>query len=102
MKKMNKLVRDGIIRMIEMEGRRPVSHIADDKEYYEKLKQKLVEEVGEFLESEKFEELADMLEVMHAICDYKNIDFRQLENERLIKREKRGGFEDRIILEEVE
>lgn len=102
MKQYNKLVRDKILDLIKSEGRNYTYHIADDKEYYEKLNQKLVEEVGEYLESEKIEELADMLEVMHAICEYKQIDFNELEKERIRKKQSRGGFSDRIILEKVE
>ena len=102
MKVYNKLVRDNIPKMIEMEGRKFTIHIADDNEYYEKLKSKMIEEMQEFLESEKNEELADILEIIHSICEYKGIEFKSLENERLKKQAARGGFERRIILEKVE
>lgn len=102
MKEHNKLVRDNILNMIKSEGRTYTYHIADDTEYYEKLKQKLVEEIGEFLESEKFEELSDMLEIIHALCEYKNISFNDLEHERIRKKQARGGFNERIILEKVD
>ena len=37
----------------------------------EALKQKLTEEVGEFLADDNAEEIADILEVLHAIARYK-------------------------------
>lgn len=95
----NKLVRDRIPEIIEQAGKVPLTHIASDGEYWNKLKEKLQEEVDEFSEKETKEELADVLEVVKAICDFKKIE--NLENLRKSKAEKRGGFRNRIILEEV-
>ncbi len=98
--KYNKLIRDKIPAIIKSQGRNSLFHIADDKEYAEKLKQKLGEEVKEFLESESPEELADILEVVDAICKYKNISQEELIKIKTKKHEARGGFDQRIILEE--
>jgi len=73
----------------------------NNDEYFEKLKEKLQEEVNEFLEKENIEEIADILEVINAICDFKKIDEIKLENLKKDKAEKRGKFKDKIILEEV-
>jgi len=96
-----KLVRDKIPSIIKEKRKLPITHIADDEEYWRKLKEKLKEEVDEFLNEENEEELADILEVIDAICKFKNIDKKKLEFLKEKKRGERGGFENRIILDEV-
>ena len=99
--KYNKLVRDRIPEIIKQKGETPVTHIANDEEYWKKLKEKLREEANEFSANEKDEELADILEVIHAVCDFKRIDFKSLEKIRAKKNSERGGFKARIILDEA-
>ncbi len=99
--KHNKLVRDKIPEIIKQKGNVPITHIAGDEEYWEKLKKKLREEVNEFLKESSKEELADILEVVYAICDFMNVDREELESLRKKKAEQRGGFRDRIILDET-
>lgn len=64
------------------------------------LKNKLREEVEEFCQSEKIDEIADILEVIRAICAYYGIDQDQVEKLREDKLAKRGGFERRVVLDE--
>jgi len=99
--KYNKLVRDKIPEIIKNKGATPITHIANDEEYWQKLKEKLQEEVNEFIEDSNEEELADILEVIHAICDFKNFDKEKLELLRKKKAEEGGGFRERIILDEI-
>lgn len=99
--KYNKLIRDKIPEIIKQDRSVPITHIANDQEYWSKLKEKLKEEVDEFLRNSTEEELADVLEVINAICDFKKIDRQKLELLRKNKAKERGGFKKRIILEEV-
>lgn len=58
------------------------------------------EEVIEFIQAENTEELADVLEVIEAIFDFKKINKAELETVKKKKTEDRGVFKKKIILEE--
>lgn len=101
--KYKKLVRDKIPEIIKKnEPENEIFfHIADDNEYWKELKQKLLEEVNEYLKSETIEEMSDIEEVLKTIRDFKNISVEKVEEMRKGKFEKRGGFQKKIILDEV-
>lgn len=99
----NKLVRDKIPENINsMEGRKATWRIMDDDEYIKELNKKLLEEVHEFIEENAIEELADIIEVIQSIMRVKNISYEELKNVQQMKREKKGGFSNKIYLVEVE
>ena len=97
-----KLVRDRIIDIIRANGENPIYHTLSDEEYLNELHKKLFEEANEFVENDDPEELEDLLEVVYAIAKHKNINMEEVEKERLKKRDKRGGFDEKIYLEGVE
>lgn len=104
MEKYNKLVRDKIPSIITNNGEIPVTRILNDEEYKTELERKLYEEYQEVINSndkDRLEELADMIEVIKALA---NLEGKNLKDIILIaeqKREKRGGFKDKIYLERV-
>lgn len=98
--KYDKLVRDNIPEIIRQKGTEPVIHVASEEEYWNKLKGKLSEEVSEFQEAETPEEMADILEVIDAIMKFKGFNREDIEAIKKKKAEERGGFENRIILDE--
>ena len=98
----NKLVRDKIPEIIEKDNCRPNTRILDEVEYKKELDKKLLEEVNEYLKDDNLEEIADVLEVIYAILDSKKATKEEVEKIRISKKEKRGSFEKRIFLENVE
>lgn len=96
----DKLVRDKMPERIRQNGGLPVTHVADEAEYWAKLKAKLQEEAAEFVASESPEELADLFEVIDAIMAHKSFDSAAVRAIQARKAAERGGFRDRIILEE--
>lgn len=102
MKEHNKLVRDLIIEMIEKHGDSATWHIANDTEFREAAYEKLLEEAKEVATDRNKGEVADLLEIMYAICAFENWDMKEIEQIRLEKLKERGGFDQRIILDTTE
>ena len=97
----SKLVRDKIPEIIEADNKTCLTEILSDNQYIEMLDKKLNEELLEYQESKDVEELADMLEVMHAIVVARGYSVEELEKIRKEKAEKRGDFKNKILLKEV-
>lgn len=95
---MPKLVRDRIPELVRANGGEPVTEIADAERYAELLREKLTEEVAEFLESGEVEELADVMEVLHALAQAAGTSPAELERVRAAKAAERGGFATRTVL----
>lgn len=102
MKVHNKLVRDKIPEIIEKSGKSCVTHILSEDEYIAALETKLNEEVAEYQADKNLEEMADVLEVLQALCEARGYSLDELEGMRKKKTEERGGFKGRIFLEYVE
>ncbi len=98
----NKLVRDKIPQLIEESGRKQTSRILGEDEYFHALVDKVVEEIEEFRTGGLEEEIADAYEALDCLVKMKGYEPMHIDYIRLIKREARGSFLDKILLEEVE
>lgn len=97
---MSKLVRDLIPDVVPADKQHLYKFsIVNEEQYAVLLKNKLLEEVNEYLEAENKEELADILEVMDALMKLMNFDKEEVFAIQKQKREERGGFEKRILME---
>lgn len=102
----NKLVRDKIPEIIESTGKKFSTRILSNDEYIKELRRKSFEELEEYMNaSDKdnaLEELADLLEIIHALAIAHNSSISEVEAIRETKAQKRGGFQDKVFLIEVE
>jgi predicted house-cleaning noncanonical NTP pyrophosphatase (MazG superfamily) len=87
--KHNKLVRDKITDIITGRGDKPVTKILGADAYRRELGRKLQEEVTEFGEFGKVEELADILKVVYALAAAEGVSQSQFEEMQKRKRRER-------------
>lgn len=101
-----KLVRDNIPDIIkEKEGFEPTYRILeDDAEFLAALLKKITEEAAEVQESVENkntdEELADLQELIDTAIRFLGKTREDIEKIQIEKRQKRGGFEKRILMDE--
>lgn len=102
----NKLVRDRIPQIIEASGKTCTTRVLAPSEHLGEIKTKMQEEALEFLkaanEKDAIEELADILELVHAALQVYGVSYDELEAVRQQKKDKRGGFAEGVYLIEVE
>ncbi len=93
---MGKLVRDRISEIIRNNGKKPIIEILSNEDYLRELDKKLNEEVAEYQADKSIEEMADILEVLFAVCEARGYFVEELLKVKESKREKRGGFKGKI------
>ncbi|MGD6831022.1 nucleoside triphosphate pyrophosphohydrolase [Sutcliffiella halmapala] len=102
----NKLVRDNIPQIIEATGKKFTTRILNDQEFIKHLKQKCYEELDEYCAAntneEAVEELADLMEIIRSLAKYHGLSMEEIEKIRQGKAVKRGEFEEKVFLVEVE
>lgn len=96
---MGKLVRDKIPQIIQADGKSPIIRTLSEEDYLQELDKKLNEEVAEYQADKSIEEMADVLEVLYAICEARGHTLEELEHVRKEKCKKRGAFKERIYWE---
>ncbi|WP_312164065.1 nucleoside triphosphate pyrophosphohydrolase [Phenylobacterium sp.] len=104
--RVQKLIRDRLPAMMRADGLAVFERRLGEAEFVAALKEKLVEEAQEAREAtspaELTGELADVLEVIHALAAAHGLSMAEIEARRLAKRTERGGFDDRVFNAAVE
>ncbi len=102
----NKMWRDKAIELMEQKGSKMNWRYLSDTEYDQQLRLKIAEEAFEIRDAASKDaiiaEIADVFEVVDAICTYHAITFEQIKIAQIKKREERGGFVSRKFIETAE
>lgn len=97
----NKLVRDGIPKIIECTNKKYTKKVLNPSEHEVEIKNKLLEELKEYQEAtsneEAIEELANLLELIYTVLPLHGSTMKELEDIRVKKYEQRGGLK-RVLL----
>lgn len=97
-----KLVRDGIPRIIESRGLKIETRTLTPEETVIELKKKVVEEAQEVAESETVEdtelEISDNLEILMSLAEELGLDWARIEELRQKRAKERGRFKNRTYL----
>lgn len=89
-------------RLIKESGRECSYRIMNDREYFDALLDKVVEEIEEYRISGNEEEIADVFEVLDCLVQFKEYEPMHIDYLRLIRKEARGSYQDRVLLIDVE
>lgn len=98
----NKLVRDKIPQIIASTGKISRCETLSATDFQAAIDKKLEEELKEYLAEGDVTELADLLEVLYAAAKARGYSREELERIRKEKAEKRGAFDQKILLLYVE
>lgn len=102
----NKLVRDFVPNSIIEQGRTPNLKNLNNQEFEREIFSKLLDEAKEVIEAKSdnehlSEEIADVFEVIDSIINTKNLDYNHIKKVQANKKDKWGGFDQKIWLESV-
>ena len=103
--RVEKLIRDRLPEIMRGQGLAVFDRRLDDAEFVVALGEKLVEEAHEARLASPGEiagELADVLEVVHALAQVHGLSLQDVEAARQAKRAERGGFDARVYTAAVE
>jgi predicted house-cleaning noncanonical NTP pyrophosphatase (MazG superfamily) len=95
---MSKLVRDHIPEIIEKAtGKTAKTKILEQTEYVARLREKLQEEVDEYLEEPCQDELVDITEVVEALAEVEG-GLEEMKKIKDKKQRERGAYKKKILL----
>lgn len=97
----HKLIRDKVPEQYAKVGKILRYHDAEsDGEYWEALIHRLQKSLDDVVHQATPESVAEMMEIMDAICNFKKIDCKEVKAIKKRTQETEGGFGKRYILEE--
>ena len=91
-------MRDRIPEIIRSKGAQPTVRIASENELDLLIRAKIVEEAEELLSSGETEEIVDLLEVIDALIQLRDLNSIKLDQLRAEKNKERGGFRRGYVL----
>ena len=98
----NKLVRDKVPEQIEHTGKSCDVVVAGDDQYCALLDRKLDEEMAAYQAHHSADNLASLVELIHAAADARGWSWEELERLRLEKRALKGGYDRHLLLRQIE
>lgn len=97
----NKAIRDKIPEIIIESGSEPTIEILSDDDFLTELEKKLDEEIKEYKESKKVEELCDLIEIAYRIAELRGVSKDSFDQIRKDKNAERGKFKENLFLIQV-
>lgn len=101
--KLDKLIRDGILKRMEQDGQSVDYHNVQGQELASALTKKLIEEATEFslAKEHPIEELADLLAVLKSVARVSGYDWQDVIDLEADKELEKGGFLKGIYVDTV-
>lgn len=104
--KFEKLIRNKLSERMRSQQIQIFTHPIEKEEYILQLKNKLLEETTEAIQAQEIpeilEELADVLEVIHALSSAVGFSIEKVETLRVEKKSERGGFDNSHFISHIE
>ena len=98
----DKLVRDKIPGILGQQGKKYRCHMVIGDELRDALREKVLEEIGEYMSNPCLEELADVYEALEAAVKAEGYTLTDIKEYRIKKCQTNGAFNQGTILEYIE
>ncbi len=97
----NTLIRDKMPKYIEKSGKKAIIEKVRETDMIFYLNMKLREEITGYEDERSVEKIADIVEVLYAILDYKGVSLSKFEKVRAKRANQLGKYKERLLLKEI-